>query len=189
MSGRTSFTETLHVIGKSAGLTPTAELWRFAVFQPERGATRASGCKRSLRSQARVCGGCSTVPRPDSHRHCADSENGLRACLTSSGYGVPGADGVVVTVVVGATVVVLVADGGDVVVGLPAGGTGAPVVSVTVEVLVDIDVEVLAVLAGARTAHATRLPASPVANVSASAPGTPFCVYRSGILAKLSASW
>ena len=94
--------------------------------------------------------------------------------------------------VVGVTVVVivLVADeDGVVVVGLPAGGTGAPVVSVTVDVLVDIEVEVLAVLGGARTAHATRPSASPVANVSASAPGTPFCVYRSGILAKLSGFW
>jgi hypothetical protein len=94
--------------------------------------------------------------------------------------------------VVGVIVVVLVLvadEGGVVEVGLPAGGTGAPVVSVIVDVLVDIDVEVLAVLAGARTAQATRPPASPVANVSASAPGTPFCVYRSGILAKLSGSW
>ena len=94
--------------------------------------------------------------------------------------------------VVGVTVVVLVLvadDDGVVVVALPAGGTGAPVVWVTVEVLVDTEVEVLAVLAGASTAHATRPPASPVANVSASAPGTPFCVYRSGIWAKLSGSW
>ena len=62
-------------------------------------------------------------------------------------YGLPGAGGVVVTVVVGVIVVVLVVvadEGGVVVVGLPAGGTGAPVVSVTVDVLVDIDVEVLA---------------------------------------------
>ena len=97
-----------------------------------------------------------------------------------------------ITVVVGVTMVVLVLvadEGAVVVVGLTAGGTGAPVVSVTVDVLVDVDVEVLAVLAGARTAHATRPPASPVAKVSASAPGTPFCVYRSGILAKLSGSW
>jgi hypothetical protein len=88
-------------------------------------------------------------------------------------------DGVVV-------VVVLVDDGVDVVVALLAGGgTGTPVVSVTVDVLVDTDVEAAAD-AGARTAHATRPPESPVANVSASGPGTPSRVYRCGMLAKLS---
>ena len=69
-------------------------------------------------------------------------------------------------------VVVLVDDVGDVVVALVAGGTGTPVVSVTVDVLVDTDVVALAE-AGARTAQATRPPESPVASVSASGPGTP----------------
>ena len=69
-------------------------------------------------------------------------------------------------------VVVLVDDVGDVVVALVAGGTGAPVVSVTVDVLVDTDVVALAE-AGARTAQAIRPPESPVASVSASGPGTP----------------
>ena len=90
-------------------------------------------------------------------------------------------DGVVVGVVV------LVGDVGDVVVGLVAGGTGAPVVSVTVDVLVETDADAVA---GARTAQATRPPASPVASVSASGPGVPSWVYRCGILAKLSGpSW
>jgi hypothetical protein len=88
-------------------------------------------------------------------------------------------DGVVVAVVG------LVVGDGDVVVGLVAGATGAPVVSVTVDVLVETDV-VEVVLAGARTAQATRPPESPVASVSASGPGTPSWVYRCGILAKLS---
>jgi hypothetical protein len=78
---------------------------------------------------------------------------------------------VVVTEVDGVTVTVLV--DGEVIVGLVAGGTGAPVVSVTVDVLVDTDVDALAAVAGARTAQATRPPESPVASVSASGPGTP----------------
>jgi hypothetical protein len=100
------------------------------------------------------------------------------------GRGVVVEDVVVVTEVVGVVVVVLVDDEGDVVVGLVAGATGAPVVSVMVEVLVETDVEVA--VAGARTAQATRPPASPVDIVSASGPGTPSWVYRCGILAKLS---
>jgi len=94
-------------------------------------------------------------------------------------------DGVTVVVALVVVVVVVV---GHVVVGLVAGGTGAPVVSVTVDVLVDTDVEAAAV-AGARTAQATRPPESPVASVSASGPGTPSWVYRCGILAKLSGPW
>ena len=98
-----------------------------------------------------------------------------------------GEDVVVVTDVDGVVlVVVLVDDGVDVAVALVVGGgAGAPVVSVTVDVLVEIEVEAAAV-AGARTAHATRPPESPVAIVSASGLGTPSCVYRCGMLAKLS---
>ena len=93
---------------------------------------------------------------------------------------------VVVDAVVVGLVVVVVADDDDVVVvGLVAGGTGMPVVSVTVDVLVVTDVVAVAD-AGARTAQAIRAPASPVAMVSASGPGTPSWVYRCGILAKLS---
>ena len=85
---------------------------------------------------------------------------------------VVGRDGVVVTVVVGvaagdvsgAEVVVLV-------VASPGSGTAVTVVEVTVEVLVDVDAAVA--LAGARTAQATRLPASPVAIVVSSGPGLP----------------
>ena len=88
-------------------------------------------------------------------------------------------DGVVV-------VVVLVDDGVDVAVALVVGGgAGTPVVSVTVDVLVETEDEAAAD-PGARTAHATRPPESPVAIVSASGPATPSCVYRCGMLAKLS---
>jgi hypothetical protein len=106
------------------------------------------------------------------------------------GAGVAGGDVVVVTEVDGVVVlapVVLVGDDDDVVVGLVAGAAGAPVVSVTVDVLVETDVEAAAV-AGASTAHATRGPESPVAKVSASGPGIPSWVYRCGMFAKLSGS-
>ena len=83
-----------------------------------------------------------------------------------------GGDVEVVTEVEGVVVVALVDDDVDDVVGLEVGGTGTPLVSVTVDVLVETDV-VAAAVAGARTAHATRPPASPVASVSASGPGTP----------------
>ena len=69
-------------------------------------------------------------------------------------------------------VVAVVDDDVDDGVALVAGGTGTPDVSVTVEVLVETDV-VVAAVAGASTAHATRGPESPVARVSASGPGTP----------------
>ena len=81
---------------------------------------------------------------------------------------------VVVTEVDGDVVVVALDDVGVDVTAEPvvAGGTGAPVVSVTVDVLVDTDV-VAEADTGASTAQATRAPESPVANVSASGPGTP----------------
>jgi len=70
-------------------------------------------------------------------------------------------------VVVGA--VVLVGDVGDVVVGLVAGGTGAPVVSVTVDVLVETEEDAVA---GARKAQAPRAPASTRRGASSGVPMT-----------------
>ena len=79
-------------------------------------------------------------------------------------------DGVVVTVSLPVVDEVAGADD-DVVVEAPPGGT-----AVTVDVDTDVDVEVDVALAGAITPHATRLPASPVASVSASGPPVPFWV-------------
>ena len=85
---------------------------------------------------------------------------------------VAGADGVALS-----GVVVTVPDvddpvevGAVVLVAPPGAGTAVAVVEVTVGVLV---VAVPLALAGAMTAHATRLPASPVAMVFSSGPGFP----------------
>ena len=116
------------------------------------------------------------------------------------GIGFTGATGLVgiVVVVVGTVVdvVVVVVDGvvdvGEVNVDVAledvtGGATGTAVVSVTVAVDVDGEVDdVEEAPAGASTAQATRPPASPVARVSASGPGVPLWVYRGGMLAKLS---
>jgi hypothetical protein len=86
---------------------------------------------------------------------------------------VAGAEDVVVGVVVTAVVVVAVPEvvvsvalGAVLVVSPPGAGT-----AVTVDVLVDVEAAVA--LAGASTAHATRLPASPVDMVCSSGPGLP----------------
>ena len=116
------------------------------------------------------------------------------------GIGFTGATGLVgiVVVVVGTVVdvVVVVVDGvvdvGEVNVDVAledvtGGATGTAVVSVTVAVDVDGEVDdVEEAPAGASTAQATRPPESPVATVSASGPGMPLWVYRGGMLAKLS---